>query len=445
MHQYEKAFLNGILDFVNDAVTCVNREGVVIFWNRAAEHMYGIPKEQIIGKRIGEFFQKGSLMLYQVMETGCPVFQVYHTPQPDTHVLINATPIFNDSSELIGAISVEQNITSTVKLSEDLFQSPGKQNPKISIPFIVQRSAQMKQTVDYLTQTAKLNVPILFLGETGVGKQALAYFLHSLGSAGDPFLTLNCEALPPGLLDAELFGYQEDFLNVHRPDMQSGERQGKLDHAQNGILYIKNIHAMPLPTQVRLANAIRDRRFFRVGGMKPISFTCRILASSHPNLMNHIKDDTFSKELYYTFHLVSIPALKDRIEDIPELGIHFLEDLSVKLGKPIPRLSTNVIAALATYEWPGNLHEFKNVMERLMLQAKETDITLEHLPESLRLITLSEFFEESKQLTDLSEEMERKMIGEALKRTNGNKANAARLLGISRGSLYYKMKLYNMS
>ncbi|WP_282200094.1 sigma-54 interaction domain-containing protein [Collibacillus ludicampi] len=435
-----KAFFDILLDSVNDAVTVVDTDGTVLYWNKSAENMYGIPKAQIIGKRIGDFFQKGSIMLYQVMETGMPVYQVYHKPRPDIHVFINAIPVYDDEDRLIGAIAIEQDITHTVKLSEELYSySQSGQHIHESMIFSQMECSSMQETVDFLTKASRLSYPVLLVGENGVGKEMIAKMIHQMGKYPGPFLSISCDTIPAGLLDMELFGYAGGMLGSDRE-----ERPGKLDLAHTGTIYLKNISALPLPIQAKLADAINQLQFFRVGGDKPIQLTCRVIASSTVAIEELVEKKLLLRELSYIFHVHTIPPLRERKEDLPELCHYYLAESAKAVGKPVPRLSSEVITALTTFHWPGNLLQLRNVMEHLMIKSSGNEITLNDLPSELRLTTLADLAQESLSLTILSEEMEKAKIIDALKRTGGNKASAARLLGISRGSLYYKIKQYKI-
>lgn len=433
-----KAFFDGLLDSVNDAVTIVDREGTVLCWNTVAERIYGIPRDQIVGKRIGEFFQRGSLMLYQVMETGRPVYQVYHTPRPDKHVFINTVPIYDDTGELIGAISIEQDITHTVKLSEELYSIPDSAAPTNGRK-IVSRNGSMRRMIEFLVKSSKRSSSILLAGESGVGKETLAKTAHQAGKSSGPFLAISCDTLPDGLLDTELFGYQGGAFGEKRE-----ERPGKFDLAGGGTVYLKNVDRLPLSTQSKLAQALGERQFYRVGGTSPIPLRCRVIASASPEIENLVAGGNFLQDLYYSFHVLKVPPLRERKEDLPELCHLFLSETAQTVGKPAPRLSSEVMAALTTYHWPGNLPQLRNVMEHLVIVADGNEIHPCDLPPAIRLTTLSDLAEDSLPLPTLSEEMERSKIEDALKRTGGNKAGAARLLGISRGSLYYKMKQYGL-
>ncbi|TCS72268.1 sigma-54 interaction domain-containing protein [Effusibacillus lacus] len=430
-----KAFLDVLLDSVNDAVTGVDPDGTVLYWNQVAERIYGIPKEQIVGKKIGEFFQKGSVMLFQVMETGCPVHQLYHKPRPDKHVFINAVPIYDQDGELIGAFAIEQDITHTVKLSEELYSKPELPNPSDSAQLLVNRNSSMQQIIQTLRANPDRH---LLIGEPGVGKDTLALTAHRSVANSGPFVTVPCDTIPGGLLDSELFGFEKEAFGGEEG------RSGKLEMATGGTLYLKNIHVLSLPTQAKLAQTLSEKNFLRVGGTTPIPLESRVIVSASPDIETLVQNGLFLKELYYAFQPVHVPSLNERKEDLPELCHHFLSEAAQLTGKTVPRLSSEVMAALTTYHWPGNLPQLRTVMEHLANISGGREITLEDLPPSIRPTTLSDLAADSLPLAALSEEMERSKIEDALRKTGGNKAGAARLLGISRGSLYYKMKQYRL-
>jgi PAS domain S-box-containing protein len=435
-----KIFLDVFLDSVNDAVTGVDREGTVLYWNKVAERMYGISKQDIVGKRIGDFFQKGSVMLFQVMESGCPVREVYHQPRPDKHVLINAVPIYDEHNYLIGAISIEQDISHTVKLNEELFSKPVYNREQMSSDFpLLKLNSSVEKIIDFAVRTSGQLYPILLWGETGVGKETVARMIHHTSGFSGTFLAINCETIPSGLLESELFGFQGGALGD-----AGQERQGKLEQVSGGTIYLKSIHTLPLSTQEKLAEVLNKRQYNRVGGKEPIPLECLIVASCVPDIESLIAKGIMLQKLYYAFHSQLIPPLRERKEDLPELFHQMLAEIAQGLGKPIPSLTYEAMAALTQYLWPGNLIQLRNVMERLVTFSNGQDIMLDELPDPLQIPTLTNLTQESLPLSAFSEEMERTKIEEALKRTDGNKASAARLLGISRGSLYYKMKQYNL-
>lgn len=440
IHQQAEIYIETVMDSVNDAITGVDRDGVVLYWNKASEQMYGISKAEIIGKKIGEFFKKGSVMLFQVMESGSFVRQVYHQPRPDKHVLINASPIYDKQNRLVGAISIEQDITHTVKLSDELFNKPFG-NPELkSADFpLMNINGNVEKAIHFAVRTADLFYPILLSGEIGVGKETVAQMISHAVGRSHAFLTIHCDTIPGALLETELFGYQEGESN----DIAQ-ERKGKLELVRGGVVYLRNVHGLPLSTQEKLAQALNKKHYHRVGGQESLPLECLVIASCLPNVESSIAQGTFLQKLYYAFHHYLIPPLRERKEELPQLFHHIFAELADDLNKPMPRLTSEAMAALTLYSWPGNLAQLRNVMESLIATTNHSEISLHELPEPLRMTTLTDLTQESLSLSDFSEEMEKTKIEQALQRTGGNKASASRLLGISRGALYYKLKQYGL-
>jgi DNA-binding NtrC family response regulator len=326
-----------------------------------------------------------------------------------------------------------------VKLSEELYVKSGNQYRFPLDHQSLLQTSSLQQINRFLRQTNDQFYPVLLLGESGVGKEAFAKMIQQNSKRSGTFLAFNCSTLPNGLIESELFGYQGGLFGG-----QAEESPGKLDLASNGAIYLMNIQTLPLSTQTKLVTAIREKQYFRVGGSQPVPLKCQIVASASPDLEAMVENGQFMRDLFYSFYVQSIPPLRDRREELPELCHLFLTESAKVMGKPVPKLSSEVMAALTTYSWPGNFPQMRNLMERLVLLSDDKELTLSDLPPELQLKTLSGLAEDSLSLTSLSEEMEKTKIEDVLKRTGGNKSSAARLLGISRGSLYYKIKQYGI-
>lgn len=427
------AFFGVLIDSMNDAVTIVDADGIVLYWNEAAEKTYGFNRQEIVGKRIGEFFKRESLMLYQVMESGIPVRNVYHEPRPGMHVTINTDPVYNEKHELIGAISIEQNITSYVKLSAELYSKPTGQNlNSFAFPF-------KKEEIDETSVMSTLNYPLLLVGESGVGKKSMAEWLHQSGGKQGNFVSISCNSIPSGLIESELFGFHGEAY-----EETSDKPLGKLGLAHDGTILLRDLHTVPLSTQEKLAQAISERQYCPVGSSATIPLTCRILASTPAPIESFVAQGLIQKNLYYAFQTMYIPSLQERKQELPELCRLFLSEAAEQMGKRVPELSSEVMTALTSYNWPGNFPELKNVMEHIIIVSLNRPVSSSDLPSALRLTTLTNLTEQSVPLHLHAEEVERTHIIEALERTGGNKARAARLLCISRGALYYKIKQYGL-
>ncbi|MBG9733663.1 sigma 54-interacting transcriptional regulator [Paenibacillus alvei] len=435
--QQIQSWFEGVLKATNDAVTIVDPEGTVMYWNEAAEHTYGIESDAIVGRKIGDYFQRESIMLLQVMESGQEVRQVYHEPSPGMHVMINAIPVFNQAQQLIGAISIERNVTQYVKLSAEMVSRPieeGISNALLPLS---------KEKQSSLAALARMRCPLLLTGSAGVGKKSVAKWMHSFCARKGQFVYVSCSGIPAGLLEAELFGYEGEHPRI-----------GKLELARNGTLYLKDVHMLPASVQEKLAEALQEGKYYRSGEVEakqPIELDAHVVASiPHENGERAMQQPPQSvlQELYYVFQTEHIPSLVERQQELPELSRYYIYEAAEKMGAAIPNLSADALAAITSYSWPGNMAQLANAMQYALVsymgRGGDGFVSAQDLPDYARLTTLNELTQPELPLSVHSEEMERALISETLNRTKGNKAKAARQLGISRGALYYKMRQYGL-
>lgn len=444
------AYFHTLAETVNDAVTAVDQEGKVICWNAPAEGTYGIKRGNILGRKIGEYFHVEDIVLHRILNEGRPVRKAYHRPDSDTHVLINASPIIQDNT-IVGGVATEQDITRIVRLNEELYSSvPQLVHPENPFSSIIGTGTEIQQVLQIARKTTYADIPVLLTGESGSGKEMLAQAIHYSGpKKNEPFLSVNCISVPAGLLEAELFGYQRKAFT----DEEQVGQAGKLEQASQGTLFITDIDQMPFDIQVKLSNYLEHQSFHRIGGTELVTAQTRIIASASPVIDTMVKEGNFHKDLY--FHLavirIDIPPLRERIEDIVELAQKFMQEFTIKYKKPMPNIDPTVITALINYDWPGNVRELRNVVERFILLNDGDVITLEHLPRGV--VTSSQSIHGPMDIPNQDEPLykehvatneEASVIEEALRKTYGNKSAAAKLLGISRATLYNKIKEYGL-
>jgi len=284
---------------------------------------------------------------------------------------------------------------------------------------------------------------VLITGETGVGKELIARALH-LGSTrkGAPFIKVHCAAIPETLVESELFGFEKGaFTGAISP------KPGRFELADGGTLFLDEIGEIPLSVQVKLLAALQDRSFERVGGVKTRKIDIRIVAATNQNLHTMVNEGSFRPDLFYRLNVVpiSIPPLRERKDDIPLQAKHFLEKFALRYEKMIESIPDEIITAFLAYSWPGNTRELENAMERLVLLSDGPVLDSANMPAEIVTDGLPEPAEDFKgRVGDAASAAEKHLIREALEKAAGNRTRAAEILGISRRTLYKKIKEYDL-
>ena len=315
---------------------------------------------------------------------------------------------------------------------------------------IIGKSNEIQEVFEIASKIINNDVTVLIFGESGTGKELLARAIHfnSLRK-NKPFVRLNCAAIPESLLESEMFGHEKgSFTGAYE------RRIGKFEQADGGTLFFDEIGDMSLMTQAKLLRVLQEKDFERVGGTKTIKVDIRIIAATNKDLLKAVNEKNFREDLYFRLNVISIylPTLRERKSDIPILLEHFIGKYNTKFNMNVLGISDEVMEMLRDYNWPGNIREMENVIQRAMVLQKEGYINKEFL---LFTVDRSEAVGESKQnmsfpisLSDevyhLSSQLEKKLVEEALKITGGKRQETADLLGISRKSLHNKMKKYGI-
>jgi sigma-54 dependent transcriptional regulator, acetoin dehydrogenase operon transcriptional activator AcoR len=446
-----------LLNTINEAVTIVDNAGTVTHWNRAAEELYGISAKEIIGKKISDFTWK-SLMISKVFASQEPIRQAYHEPKPGIHVLVNTSPV-QDGQQTIAVVSTEQDITKLVRLGNELYSTSAQlrhleakvtRYDSLNDPFsrIKGNGVAVSHSVKIARRVAATDATVLITGESGVGKELFTHAIHLASPrANQKFVAINCGAIPDALFESELFGYATGaFTGASR-----GGKPGKIELANDGTLFLDEIGELPLDMQVKLLRVLQEKQFYRVGATESTRINVRILAATNKKLEELIAQGRFREDLYYRLNVVSleIPPLRERTEDIPELIQLFTREVATQYGKPTPAYDSQVIVTMMAYPWPGNIRELRNVIERLVILTDTEQIGVDALPTNMTVQNTAFRQAKNRQLLPVNtapgeyEELEHLKL--ALRTTFGNKAAAARILGISRGTLYNKMRRYNLT
>ena len=307
---------------------------------------------------------------------------------------------------------------------------------------LIGQSEALKRVVEMAHRAAPTDLTVLILGESGTGKEVLARGIHRLSSRKDgPFVPVNCAAIPEGLLESELFGHERGaFTGAVRA------RPGRFELAREGTLFLDEIGDMPMPMQAKILRVLQEREFERVGGTRTIAADVRVIAATHRTLEAAVAQGTFRQDLFYRLQGVSmhLPPLRERVDDLPLLATHLLERAAKRLNRAPAILSSEALRCLWTYAWPGNVRELQHVLEGAMVMSDGV-INPEDLPPAIQRSAPARPAAESGpvlsgSLDEALEEWERRMILDALSQTQGVQARAAKILGISERSLWYRIK-----
>ena len=306
-------------------------------------------------------------------------------------------------------------------------------------PHIIGSSAAMRNVFTQIVKVAPTDSTVLITGESGTGKELIAssIFKHSLRK-NKPFVTINCVAIPEGLLESELFGHEKGSFTG-----ATARKIGKFELADGGTVFLDEIGDMPLSIQAKVLRALQEKEFERVGGTKPIHVDIRVIAATNKDLLQLIKEGRFREDLYFRLNVFSIllPPLRDRREDISILADYFLKN------SPKPaKLSTAALQVLIGHNWSGNIRELKNVLERASIMSEDGVIEASHLPEEIRqgINVSASSSRENLPLDDRINLMEKEMIISALKETSGVQVKAANILGINQRSLWHRIKKHEI-
>jgi len=338
-----------------------------------------------------------------------------------------------DNEELVNAIR---------KISEVTLIKDTANKLKAGTANIIGESSSVKNLRSMINNVAVSDIPIFLKGESGTGKSMAAEAIHRCSKRKfKPFGTINCSSLPPTLLEAELFGYEKGSFTG-----AINAKKGKFEIADGGTIFLDEIGVLSMDLQVKILRIIQDKEFERIGGLNIIKIDVRIIAATNMNVELAIKEGRFREDLYYRLNVlpIFIPPLRERKTDIPPLAEHFLKLSSDKEHKNFNKLSSEVINLLTSYEWPGNIRELDNMIKRAVVLGKEPELKVTDfaLPINSKNATTNNISEAP--LTSLKD-MEHEDLESALKGSSGNITKAAKKLGISRVTLYLRMKKHGIS
>mgnify|MGYP001247270054 CR=1 FL=1 len=426
-----------ILDSIADGVFTVDHDWRVTSFNRAAEQITGVRREEAIGKRCKDVLkadvcEKGCI-LRETMQSGKTIVNrtVHIVDAAGRRVPISiSTALLKDENGLIiGAVETFRDISVEEKLRKAITE-------RYSFEDIISKNHRMHQLFDILPDIAESTSTVLLEGESGTGKELFARAIHHLSRRKkQPFIAVNCGALPDTLLESELFGYKAGAFTDAKKD-----KWGRFRLAERGTLFLDEIGDVSPALQVRLLRVLQERTYEPLGAVESVPSDVRIIAATNRRLQDLVKEGKFREDLYYRINVIrmELPPLRDRLEDIPLLADHFIRHFNILQEKAISGLSGEALACLVSHNYPGNVRELENIVEHAFILCKSGLIEPHHLPGSLCLLNSTESSDRDGTMN--MKDLEAVFIMNMLRRHQWSRLKTAKALGIHKSTLFRKIK-----
>jgi PAS domain S-box-containing protein len=446
LNQYWKT----VVDTIQDGVMIVNPEGTIISVNRGFEEITGYERKEIIGQpctildcstceiaREKEschwcaMFKRGNLKKQKCL--------LIHKSGRPVHVVKNASVLKNETGDVTGAVETLTDITDLMNKEIQIESYRRELSAEDRFFGMIGVSTKMQHVFEMVTNASQTDAPVIIFGESGTGKELVAQAIHEAGHRSkQPYIKVNCAALNESLLESELFGHVKGaFTGAHR------NRKGRFEAANGGDIFLDEIGDLPLSTQIKLLRVLEDNIVERVGDHKPIKVNVRTISATNRNLTALIRKGEFREDFYYRINVIPIhvPALRERTEDISLLAKAFFNRIQLKSDKKIQGISNDTLDVMMRYKWPGNVRELRSSLEFAFVSCQEAFIEPEHLPFN---VTGSDTILEKDILIDSLVDIKKQRLIKALQAAEGNQSKTARILGLSRTSVWKQMKQFNL-
>ncbi len=445
-----RLMLETIIESTDDAISVADADGKVQMVNKAYTKLTGYNAEDVVGKFADVDIAEGESVHIKVAETQKPIFGHRLKVGPmKKEVIVDATPLVIDG-KFLGSVAVIHDVSKIISLSREL-EEANRTIRRLSAHYtfddIVGVSHTMQVAIMQAKKVARTRATVLLRGESGTGKELFAHAIHNASPrSSEPFVSVNCAALPEGILESELFGYEEGaFTGAKR-----GGKQGLLEAANGGTLFLDEIGKMNIHVQSRFLRFLQEMEVTRLGSTKKKRLDVRIIAATNLDLEEMIKDGRFIPDLYYRLNVVPIviTPLRERMEDLRPLVKHVVRKLNQEYGRAVKNVSEEVYEILDNLPWYGNVRELENFIARAMINMdmSEKELKISHLPafEVPRKSTTSIHIPSGITLKTAMENFEKNLIETTLKSYCGNRTKTAEALGISLRTLFYKIKHYHI-
>ena len=437
----EPNFLINVFETMRDGLMIVDRDGNIIFFNAAAERITGYRKEEVVGQQCTILDSDTCVILTDegrqkdcgIFKTGASInnkkCRIRASDGRAVYLLKNATILKNEKGEMIGAVESMTDITSLYMKEMELEELKQELRQEYWFMGLLGKSEPMQHLFEQIRNAAGSEAPVLVSGESGTGKNLVAQAIHGLSRRKEgPFVALNCGSLNDYLLESELFGHKKGSFTGAMND-----RMGRFEAAHNGSIFLDEIGDMPKVMQVKLLRVLEEKVVERVGDHRPVPVNVRLISATNKDLNSLVNSEAFREDLLYRINsiLIKVPPLRERAEDIPVITFHYLKKISHINNKDIRRISPDALDIITNYRWPGNVRQLINTIEHCAITCKGDTVEVSDLPEYV-------FHEKKVEGNDKS--TGRDQLLSALSQHKGNRTLTAKHLGISRVTLWKRLK-----
>lgn len=442
-----------VVSTIRDGIMIVDTDGSIVSVNRALEAMTGYTRKELIGQKCSILNCSIYRMVRERSEDHwCQLFRngtlntrrctIMRKDGTYVQVLKNASPLHDSRGYVMGAVETITDVTELVEKDRQLAAFRRELRMENSYQGLIGVSSQMRQVFDLIENAAHSDAPVIVLGESGTGKELVARAIHQVGERKKgPYVKVNCASLTESLLESELFGHVKGaYTGAYK------SRAGRFEMAQDGDIFLDEIGDLPLSTQVKLLRVLEEKVVERVGDNKPIPVDVRIISATNRNLPRLVEKGAFRQDFYFRINVIPIvlPPLRERVEDIPLLAESFFRKLRLKGQKPIEGISKSAMDLLLQHAWPGNVRELKSAFEYAFVTCQDRIIEPHHMPPDL--LNSSKGLRENAESSSPpnKDDMRKYQLIDALARAKGNQSAAAEILGVSRVTVWNRMKRYGI-
>jgi PAS domain S-box-containing protein len=440
-----------IVDTLQDGVMVVDPSGKILALNPAAERLTGYRAAELVGQScrvldctgcdiFGQGLAEQWCGLYAKGEVKAKKCLITNKDNRSVNVIKNASILRDPQGKIIGAVETLTDMSELVRQQMEISMLRKNLQMENGYHGIIGKSAPMQNLFELVENVALTDAPVIITGESGTGKELVARAIHeSSARRENPFIKVNCAALNENLLESELFGHTRGAYTGAEKT-----RVGRFEAAHEGTIFLDEIGDMPAAIQVKLLRTLEEKEIERVGDHTPIKVDVRVISATNKDPEDLIARGKFRQDLYFRINVfpIACPPLRDRIEDIPMIIQNFIRRNNQKSGKKILGLTPEAMEKMTLYDWPGNVRELRNVIEYAFVLCSSGGIDVPHLPPKIAG-TLLECREASKKSRPVDDRKKEALI-EALKKAHGNRSEAARLLGVSRVTVWKQMKRYDV-